>query len=832
MNPFTRKVRSDSAASVNRPQTIRTGLTADEIKQAFLDNLRCGMGRLEDVATKHDLYFALALTVRDRVFQRTVESIENYGGVNARRVAYLSAEYLPGPHLANNLLNLGITGVTREALQSLGYDLDEILAQEEEPGLGNGGLGRLASCYMDSLASVEVPALGYGIRYEFGIFDQIIRDGWQCEITDKWLRNGNPWEIARPDVTYAVKFGGRTEGFTDEQRRFRIRWIPETEVKGVAYDTPILGYQVNTCNILRLWKAEAIESFDFAAFNYGDYYRAVQDKMVSENITKVLYPNDEVAAGKELRLKQQFFFSSCSLQDMLRIHALLGGTPATFHEKWVAQLNDTHPAVAVAELMRLLVDEHNLGWEEAWNVTRATFAYTNHTLLPEALEKWSVDLFGRLLPRHLEIIYEINRRFLEEVRAKFPGGEPRLKRLSLIDEREPRSLRMAHLATVGSHAVNGVAQLHSELLKQTVLRDFAELWPEKFCNVTNGVTPRRFVALSNPGLTQLITTRIGEGWLQDLNQLRRLEQFVDDPEFQQQWRNVKLANKRRLAVLFKERTGTVVAPESLFDVQVKRIHEYKRQHLAALHILTLYLRLRREPSSDVPARTFIFGGKAAPGYFMAKRIIKLINTIGEIVNNDPAVRDRLKVVYFPDFNVTNAHFIYPAADLSEQISTAGKEASGTGNMKFALNGALTVGTLDGANVEIREEVGAENFFLFGLTAKQVTELKARGYRPGDYYVQNIGLRKVIDFIASGALARGDTELFRPIVENLLDHDPFLLLADYQAYIDAQERVSALWREPQAWTHSSILNTARMGKFSSDRSIRDYCERIWNIKPGQ
>jgi glycogen phosphorylase len=832
MNPFTRKVRSDSAASVNRPQTIRTGLTADGIKQAFLDNLRCGMGRLEDVATKHDLYFALALTVRDRVFQRTVESIENYGGVNARRVAYLSAEYLPGPHLANNLLNLGITGVTREALQSLGYDLDEILAQEEEPGLGNGGLGRLASCYMDSLASVEVPALGYGIRYEFGIFDQIIRDGWQCEITDKWLRNGNPWEIARPDVTYPVKFGGRTEGFTDEQRRFRIRWIPETEVKGVAYDTPILGYQVNTCNILRLWKAEAIESFDFAAFNYGDYYRAVQDKMVSENITKVLYPNDEVAAGKELRLKQQFFFSSCSLQDMLRIHALLGGTPATFHEKWVAQLNDTHPAVAVAELMRLLVDEHNLGWEEAWNVTRATFAYTNHTLLPEALEKWSVDLFGRLLPRHLEIIYEINRRFLEEVRAKFPGGEPRLKRLSLIDEREPRSLRMAHLATVGSHAVNGVAQLHSELLKQTVLRDFAELWPEKFCNVTNGVTPRRFVALSNPGLTQLITTRIGEGWLQDLNQLRRLEQFVDDPEFQQQWRNVKLANKRRLAVLFKERTGTVVAPESLFDVQVKRIHEYKRQHLAALHILTLYLRLRREPSSDVPARTFIFGGKAAPGYFMAKRIIKLINTIGEIVNNDPAVRDRLKVVYFPDFNVTNAHFIYPAADLSEQISTAGKEASGTGNMKFALNGALTVGTLDGANVEIREEVGAENFFLFGLTAKQVTELKARGYRPGDYYAQNIGLRKVIDFIASGALARGDTELFRPIVENLLDHDPFLLLADYQAYIDAQERVSALWREPQAWTHSSILNTARMGKFSSDRSIRDYCDRIWNIKPGQ
>jgi starch phosphorylase len=812
------------------PKNIRTGFTADEIKRAFLDNLRCGMGRLEDMATKHDLYFALALTIRDRVFQRTVESIESYGGADARRVAYLSAEYLPGPHLANNLLNLGITDATRGALQSLGYHLDEILAQEEEPGLGNGGLGRLASCYMDSLASVEVPAIGYGIRYECGIFDQIISDGWQHEITDKWLRNGNPWEIARPDITYAVKFGGRTEGFTDEQGRFRIRWIPENEVKGIAYDTPILGYRVNTCDILRLWKAEAIESFDFAAFNHGDYYRAVQDKMASENITKVLYPNDEIAAGKELRLKQQFFFSSCSLQDMLRIHTVLGGTAATLHEKWVAQLNDTHPAIAVTELMRLLVDEHDLGWEEAWKVTRATFAYTNHTLLPEALEKWNVDLFGKLLPRHLEIIYEINRRFLEEVRAKFPGDEGRLSRLSLIDESKPRSVRMAHLATVGSHTVNGVAQLHSELLRETVLRDFAELWPDKFCNVTNGVTPRRFVALSNPGLTQLITSRIGGGWLQDLNQLRQLERFADDAEFQQQWRDVKLANKSRLATLINNRTSIIVSPESLFDVQVKRIHEYKRQHLAALHIVTLLLRLRHNPAADVPSRTFIFGGKAAPGYFMAKRIIKLINTIGEIVNTDPAVRDRLKVVYFPDFNVTNAHFIYPAADLSEQISTAGKEASGTGNMKFALNGALTIGTLDGANVEIREEVGEENFFLFGLTVAEIAQLRARGYRPGDYYAQNTTLREAIDFIASGALARGDPELFRPIVENLLNDDPFLLLADYQSYIDAQERVSALWRDPRAWTRMSILNTARMGKFSSDRSIRDYCERVWSIQP--
>ena len=811
-------------------EAIRTDVSAEGIQQAFRENLRYALGRSERVATKHDLYVALALTVRDRVFQRTVESIETYGGANARRVAYLSAEYLPGPHLANNLLNLGITESVGEAMRALGHDPDEIFAQEEEPGLGNGGLGRLASCYMDSLASVEVPAIGYGIRYEFGIFDQVIRDGWQCEITDKWLRNGNPWEIARPETTYAVKFGGHTESFTDQHGKYRVRWIPDTEVKGVAYDTPIPGYRVHTCNILRLWKAEAVESFDFAAFNHGDYYRAVQDKMASENITKVLYPNDEVTVGKELRLKQQFFFSSCSLQDMLRIHALLGGAPENFHEKWAVQLNDTHPAVAVPELMRLLVDEHELGWDEAWNVTRATFAYTNHTLLPEALEKWSVDLFGALLPRHLEIIYEINRRFLDEVRTKFPKDAGLLARLSLIDEAGPRSVRMAHLATVGSHTVNGVAELHSELLKQTVLRDFAELWPKKFCNVTNGVTPRRFVALANPGLTELITRKIGDGWLKDLNQLRGLEPLADDAQFQEEWREIKLTNKRRLAELIAARTGIGVTPESLFDVQVKRIHEYKRQHLNALHILTLYLRLRREPGADVPARTFIFGGKAAPGYFMAKRIIRLITAIGDMVNHDPVVRDRLKVVYLPDFNVTNAQFIYAAANLSEQISTAGKEASGTGNMKFALNGALTIGTLDGANVEIREEVGADNFFLFGLTAPEVGELRARGYQPRDYYSRNEMLRAVIDYIGSGTLGGEAGELFRPIVENLLNDDSFLLLADYQAYVETQERVSALWRDQSAWTRTSILNTARMGKFSSDRSIRDYCQRVWDIQP--
>jgi starch phosphorylase len=811
--------------------TIRTGVTAEEIKQAFLDNMHCALGRSERAATKHNVYYALALTVRDRLFDRTVGTIGKYGGANARRVAYLSAEYLPGPQLANNLLSLGITEATREAMHSLGYDLDEIIAEEEEPGLGNGGLGRLASCYMDSLASVEVPAIGYGIRYEFGIFDQVIRDGWQEEITDKWLRQGNAWEIARPGINYQVKFGGRTESAFDEQGRFRLRWIPETVVQGVAYDTPVLGYSVDTCDALRLWKAEAVESFDFASFNHGDYYRAVQDKMESENITKVLYPNDEVAVGKELRLKQQYFFSSCSLQDMLRIHDMLGGTPSNFHEKWAVQLNDTHPAVAVAELMRLLVDEHSLGWEEAWDITQKTFAYTNHTLLPEALEKWSVELFGKLLPRPLEIIYEINRRFLDELKTNPAIDAARMARLSLIDESGGRYVRMANLATVGSHAVNGVAELHSDLLKQTVLRDFAELWPDKFRNVTNGVTPRRFMALSNPALTELITKSVGEGWLKDLNRLRGLEPLADDRDFQDQWWRVKLGNKQRLAALIHERTGIKVSPESLFDIQVKRIHEYKRQHLAALHILTLYLRLRQNSETDVPPRTFIFGGKAAPGYFMAKRIIKLINSIGEVVNSDPAVRDRLKVVFFPDYNVKNAHFIFPAANLSEQISTAGKEASGTGNMKFSLNGALTIGTLDGANVEIREEVGAENFFLFGLTTPEVAQLKARGYRPREYYDTNETLRQVIDFIGSGQLGRGDAELFRPIIENLLGDDPYMLMADYQSYIDAQDRVSALWRDQRAWTRMSILNSARMGKFSSDRSIRDYCRDIWNITPG-
>ncbi len=809
---------------------IRTGSRVEDIKRCFLDNLFCSLGRVPRAATRNDLYTALALTVRDRVLKQGVRTLETLSGRDARVVSYLSAEFLPGPHLANNILNLGILDQTQQAMKELGLNLNELFEQEEEPGLGNGGLGRLASCYMDSLASVEIPAIGYGIRYEFGIFDQEIRDGWQTEITDKWLRFGNPWEIIRPEIAFDVPLGGKCETWTDDEGRYRVNWHPDSVVKGVAYDTPILGYRVGTCNRLRLWKAEAVESFDFGAFNHGDYYRAVEDKMISENITKVLYPNDAYSEGKALRLKQQFFFASCSLQDMIRVHLTLGRKLEKFHEHWAVQLNDTHPAVAVAELMRLLVDVHLLDWDTAWDVTQKTFAYTNHTLLPEALETWSVPLFSRLLPRHLQIIYAINHRFLQEVRARFPEDEARLARMSLLDESGERKIRMAHLAVVGSHSVNGVAALHSELLKQLVLNDFANMWPKKFCNVTNGVTPRRFVAVANPPLAELITEQVGDGWLSKLEKLKDLEKVSDDTSLHEKWQEVKHTGKVNLAKLIQDRTGITVDPASMFDVQAKRIHEYKRQHLNVLHILTRYLEIKDNPNVDVPARTFIFGGKAAPGYFLAKSMIKLINTVGDVVNDDPDVAGRLKVVFYPDFNVKNAQHVYPAANLSEQISMAGKEASGTGNMKFSLNGALTIGTLDGANVEIREEVGAENFFLFGMNAQEARDLKMGGYHARDVYNQNETLRRVIDLIGSGQLSGGDQELFRPLVDNLLGNDPFLVLADYQAYIDCQYQVDKLWRDQQAWTKKSIINVARMSKFSSDRSIRDYCERIWNVEP--
>lgn len=813
-----------------QPETVRTGLSADAIAQAVLDNLSFVQGRLPLLATPHDWYLALAYSVRDRLLERWLLSVQTWRRQEVKVACYLSAEFLIGPQLGNSLLALGIEDTVRVALRSLGQDLDVLMELEEEPGLGNGGLGRLAACYMDSLATLEVPAVGYGIRYEFGIFDQEIQSGWQHEITDKWLQRGNPWEIIRADVNYYVNFGGRTEQQRDENGRLQVRWLPGNQLKGVACDMPVPGYSVNTCNTLRLWKSEAVEAFDFQDFNVGDYYGAVQEKILSETLSKVLYPNDEPEVGKRLRLAQQYFFVSCSLQDMLRLLDLKGKPVANFPDLFAVQLNDTHPSIAVAELMRLLLDERGLEWDAAWDITCRTLAYTNHTLLPEALETWGMPLFQSLLPRPLEIIFEINRRFLEQVRAQYPGDEALVARLSIIDERGERRIRMANLATIGSHAVNGVAKLHSHLLKETVLRDFAQLWPDKFCNVTNGVTPRRFMRLSNPGLSRLLDATVGEDWVRDLSQLQGLEAYAADAAFQEQWLRAKRHNKQLLAQKLGQRTGVALNPDALFDIQVKRIHEYKRQHLNLLHVITLYHRLRHNPQLDVAPRCVIFGGKAAPGYRMAKLIIRLINGVAATVNADPSMAGRLQVAFFPDFNVKHAHAIYPAADLSEQISTAGKEASGTGNMKFTLNGALTIGTLDGANVEIRDAVGAENFFLFGLTADEVTQRRAAGYRPRDILEQDEELRAVLELIGSGIFADGDSGLYQPLLDHLCNHDDYLLLADYRSYLDAQADVERTWNERERWIRMSILNVARAGSFSSDRAIAEYCANIWNLLP--
>ena len=810
-------------------EDIRTGLSPASIRRAFCDNLFFLQGRFPEVATPHDRFMALAYTVRDRLLQHWIRTAETYRERRSRTVCYLSAEYLLGPQLGSNLINLGVYGAVEQAMRDLGLNLEDIFEQEDEPGLGNGGLGRLAACFLDSMATLEIPSIAYGIRYEYGIFDQAIRDGWQVELADKWLRLGNPWEVARPELTFDVKLGGRTEAYT-EDGAYRVRWIPDRVVRGMAYDTPVLGYRVNTANLLRLWRAEAGEAFDFRIYNSGDYYGAVFEKIVAENITKVLYPNDELVQGKQLRLQQQYFFASCALQDMIRLHLQTARGLDDFHGKFAVQLNDTHPAIAIAELMRLLIDEHRMGWDQAWDVTQNTFGYTNHTLLPEALERWPVPLFGSLLPRHLEIIYEINRRFLDDVRRRYPGDEDRIRRLSLIDESGGRSVRMAHLAAVGSRTVNGVARLHSELLRRGALRDFYDLTPEKFTNVTNGVTPRRFLVLSNPQLAALITARLGDGWIKDLEQLRRLEPLAEEAEFRAAWREIKRRNKARLAELLGQRAGVAVDPDTLFDLQVKRLHEYKRQHLNLLHVIALHNRLRREPEAGRSGRTVIFAGKAAPGYYLAKLIIKLIHAVADRVNGDPAMAGRLRVAFLPDFNVRNAQRLYPAADLSEQISTAGMEASGTGNMKFALNGALTIGTLDGANIEIRDAVGAGNFFLFGLTAPEVRARQEHGYRPRDHYDADSRLREAIDQIASGYFLPDKPDLFQPLVNSLLGCDPFMLLADFASYVECQDRVGAAYQDAEDWTRKSILNTARIGYFSSDRAVREYCELIWRVRP--
>ncbi len=784
----------------------------------LLEKLCVELAKFPGVATRNDHYLALSYAVRDRLLHRWADSAKSILAQRQRTVVYLSAEYLIGPQLGSNLQALGLEATVRAAVQDLGISLDELLEHEEEPGLGNGGLGRLAACFMDSLATLDIPAVGHGLRYEFGIFDQDIRDGWQVERTDTWLRHGFPWEIRRYDVERSVGFGGYTE-----HGAAGVRWIPERVVKGVPYDVPVAGYGTPKTNFLRLWSAVAAEEFDLDAFQVGEYWRAVEAKIRSENLTKVLYPNDSSPAGKQLRLEQQYFFVSCAIQDCFRMLQLGGADIRDFGKLLAVQLNDTHPTLAVPELMRLLMDVHHLNWDEAWRITHEAFAYTNHTLLPEALETWPLQLMQRMLPRHVEIIFEINRHFLDTVRAKFPGDEARIRRMSLIGEDGNKVVRMAHLATVASHHINGVAALHSRLLRETVLRDFAELWPERFTNVTNGVTPRRFLTLANPRLSDVICEGIGDGWMRDLDKLRELEPLADDAAFQAKWRAVKQANKAELAAKQLGAFDTA----AVLDVHCKRIHEYKRQHLNLLHAIVLWQRIINGTDVDVP-RTILIAGKAAPNYRAAKVIIRLAHGVAETIAADKRARDRLRVIFAPDFSVKNAQRIYPAADLSEQISTAGMEASGTGNMKFTMNGALTIGTLDGANVEIREQVGEDHFFLFGLTADEVAARKQAGYAPRDVMVRDGELAHAIELIAAGAFSRGDRSMFAPLVQDLVDRDPFLVLADFRSFADCQARVATAWRNPAQWTKSSILNVARSGYFSSDRSIREYAENIWRV----
>ena len=814
--------------SANPTPGQRIQRTVPAFTQLLLDNLYHTHGQAVQSASAQDGYMALSYSVRYFLVERWRKTTEAQYRANPKFVYYFSAEYLPGKQLARNMLYTDTMSVARAALAAHDLNVDDFIDLDIEPGLGNGGLGRLASCFLDSLATLDIPAVGYGIRYEYGIFKQMFRDGWQVEKPDGWLMYGNPWEFPQSDEMVMVGFGGTVESSTDDAGNACSRWLPKYQVLGEPCTVLVPGYATETVNILRLWRARATEEFDFQLFDIGDYVKAVEQKVYSENISKVLYPNDETYQGKRLRLQQQYFFVACSLHDIIRRFHLKNDDWDLFPQKVVIQLNDTHPVIAIAELMRILVDQYGLDWDRAWQIARDTFAYTCHTLLPEALEKWPVDLLEHCLPRHLQIIYDINYRFLEEVRSRFPGDEQRVARMSIIEETPRRQIRMAHLATVGSFAVNGVAELHSRLLREQTLRDFADLWPDHFQNKTNGVTPRRFVQLANPRLATLITSTIGADWLTDLDQLQQLEDYAEDAAFLTAWRDIKQANKVALTEYLEKSIQQHFHPDSILDVMAKRLHEYKRQLLKAMHIIWLYQRIKANPKLVVAPRTFLFGAKAAPGYHLAKLIIKLIHNIGTVVNPDPDVQGRLKVVFPANYNVSMAERFYPAADLSEQISLAGKEASGTGNMKFALNGALTIGTLDGANVEIRERVGAANFFLFGLSVDEVAALRQRGYNPMLYYQQNTDLRNVIDAIATGGFSNGDMKLFQPLVDALLFHDQFMLLADFQAYVDCCEAAAEAYQAPDRWTRMSILNTARCGFFSSDRTIRQYCDDIWRV----
>ncbi len=807
------------------------GTDINSLYNSFLNHLAYSLAKDEYSATELDRYVSLALVTRDQLTERWIKTQQTYYKKDAKRVYYLSLEFLIGRTLGNSLINLDLYESVSQALHKLGHQLEELREKEFDAGLGNGGLGRLAACFLDSMATLQLPGYGYGIRYEFGIFFQGIIDGFQVEAPDNWLRYGNPWEFPRPEYLYPVKYYGKVSEYHDDKGRLRYAWENTEEIMAMAYDTPVPGYRNDTVNNLRLWSAKASRDFDLRFFNTGDYEQAVGGKVHSENVSKVLYPNDNIFVGKELRLKQEYFFVSATLQDIIRRYLKTHDTFREFPEKVAIQLNDTHPAIAIPELMRILMDIENMDWDEAWGMTTKVFAYTNHTIMPEALEKWGVELFERMLPRHMKIIYEINRLFLEEVNYLHPGDIDILRRMSLIEEEPEKKIRMAHLAIVGSHSVNGVAALHTQILKERAFKDFNEMWPDKFNNKTNGITQRRWLKLCNPKLSALISSKIGDGWVTDLFQLKKLAAYAHDEGFQNEWMAVKQLNKQMLHGYIKKRMGIEVDVNSMFDIQVKRIHEYKRQLLNMLYVITQYNRIRNNPNADIVPRTVIFAGKAAPGYMLAKRIVKLINAVGEVVNHDPVAKDKLKILFLRNYAVSNAEKIIPAADLSEQISTAGMEASGTGNMKFALNGALTIGTLDGANIEIREEVGEENIFIFGLTAGQVEELKATGYNPRFYYDNNPELKEVIDMIAGGFFSHTDPYLFQPIVDALLNYgDTFMLMADYESYIACQDIVSQEFRDKRRWAEKSILNAANMGKFSSDRTISEYAKEIWGAKP--
>ena len=807
-----------------RIEDDRTSLHPDALRRAFFDHLKYSRGNPLDTATAYDRYVALALSIRDRLVERWVATERAYAESKAKRVYYLSAEFLLGRLLLSNLQALGVERSYRDVLHELLIDLDDLLEQEPEPGLGNGGLGRLAACFLDSMATLGLPGLGYGIRYEFGIFEQEIHGGEQVERADEWLRFGNPWEIARPELAVEVGFGGVSQSVPDGSGGYRVVWAPQDRVLGVPHDVPIAGYRNNTVNSLRLWAAKASREFDFGMFNAGDYVHAVEGKNATEVISKVLYPNDNFEAGRELRLRQEYFFVACSLQDIVRNHIKTYGRLDNFYDKVAIQLNDTHPAVAVAELMRLFVDEHQLSWNRAWKLTQRAIGFTNHTLMPEALERWPVELFTRTLPRHMQIIKEIDRRFVREVLTAYPHDRERAQRMAIVDG---DVIHMARLAVVGSHAVNGVAELHSELLRTRVLADFAELYPTRFSNKTNGVTPRRWLLSCNRPLAGVISERIGDRWIGDLEQLRDLEPLADDPELIEQLAQVKLHHKRALAGEIRKLIGLTVSPSAIYDVQIKRLHEYKRQLLNLLHVVALYLRARR--GEQVVPRVFIFGAKAAPGYRLAKQVIRLIHAVAEVINSDPR-SDSVRIAFLPNYRVTLAERIIPAAEVSEQISTAGKEASGTGNMKLAMNGALTVGTLDGANIEIRDAVGADNFFLFGMTVEQVTARLRRDPAGRSAYEASDELREVVDLISDGFFNPEEPDMFRGMMDALLEHDEYCVLADFEAYAACQKRVADTYLDKIAWGRMSALNIARIGRFSSDRTIAEYAEDTWNIAP--